>query len=131
MELTIFCSKKKVHKSAVIRERCKRRLREAIRLVVTRGAGNKGGGVGLNEEDVRKLGPRKWLLPGESDASRDEQFAGTRIDVLSFHRISLYRERNARNLSGTIRNARRGNEESFEESTGPFHWLTNTHSGRR
>jgi len=26
MDLTIFCSKKKVHKSAVIRERCKRRL---------------------------------------------------------------------------------------------------------
>ncbi|GAA5835380.1 hypothetical protein JCM5353_001761 [Sporobolomyces roseus] len=64
MDLTIFCSKKKVHKSAVIRERCKRRLREAVRLVVTRGAANKGGEVGLSEEDVRKLGPRKWLLPG-------------------------------------------------------------------
>lgn len=60
-----------MHKSAVVRERCKRRLREAIRLVVTRGAGKGGGKRGeevesvvLREEDVRKLGPRKWLLPG-------------------------------------------------------------------
>ena len=69
MDLTIFCSKKKVHKSAVIRERCKRRLREAIRLVVTRGAKQttKPGGdkvVELKEEDMRLLGPRKWLMPG-------------------------------------------------------------------
>jgi len=82
----------------------------------------------LSEEDVRKLGPRKWLLPGESDASQDEQFAGTRIDVLSFHRVSLYRERDARNLSGTARNARPGNEESSEDATGTFHWLTSTRS---
>ena len=70
MDLTIFCSKKKVHKSAVVRERCKRRLREAVRLVVTRGAGNQGAEVGLQEEDVRKLGPRKWLVPGESEVLR-------------------------------------------------------------
>lgn len=76
MDLTIFCSKKKVHKSAVIRERCKRRLREAIRLVVTRGAqstGRRADGetVELREEDVRQLGPRKWLMPGQS-SSRHE-----------------------------------------------------------
>ncbi|GAA5894920.1 uncharacterized protein JCM6883_002254 [Sporobolomyces salmoneus] len=68
MDLTIFCSKKKVHKSAVIRERCKRRLREAVRLVVTRGAhsGKTEGEnhIELKEEDVRQLGPRKWLMPG-------------------------------------------------------------------
>ncbi|GAA5960363.1 hypothetical protein JCM3765_007486 [Sporobolomyces pararoseus] len=68
LDLTIFCSKKKVHKSAVIRDRCKRRLREAIRLVVTRGAKqSKGRGervVELKEDDVRLLGPRNWLMPG-------------------------------------------------------------------
>lgn len=71
MDLTIFCSKKKVHKSAVVRERCKRRLREAMRLVVTRGAGGEKGEVGLKEEDVRMLGPRKWLVPGESELLQD------------------------------------------------------------
>ncbi|GAA5863386.1 hypothetical protein JCM1840_007509 [Sporobolomyces johnsonii] len=67
MDLTILASKKKVHKSAVIRERCKRRLREAVRLAVVRGAradGQEEGRVRLEEEDVRALGPRKWLLPG-------------------------------------------------------------------
>ncbi|GAA5886216.1 hypothetical protein JCM5296_003521 [Sporobolomyces johnsonii] len=67
MDLTILASKKKVHKSAVIRERCKRRLREAVRLAVVRGAradGQEEGRVRLEEEDVRVLGPRKWLLPG-------------------------------------------------------------------
>ncbi|GAA5881948.1 hypothetical protein JCM3774_002083 [Rhodotorula dairenensis] len=69
VDLTLFASKKKVHKSAVIRERCKRRCREAIRLVVVRNAssstdGNDEGALLLQEDDLRELGPRKWLLPG-------------------------------------------------------------------
>ncbi|GAA5979154.1 hypothetical protein JCM10908_002821 [Rhodotorula pacifica] len=69
VDLTIFASKKKVHKNAVVRERCKRRCREAIRLVVVRNAkvpaatGDKEELV-LREEDLRETGPRKWLLPG-------------------------------------------------------------------
>lgn len=65
MELTIMVGKAKVHKSAVIRERCKRRLREAIRLVVTRGAGKKQEGEDV-VYDEEKRGVRKWLVPGES-----------------------------------------------------------------
>ncbi|GAA6008678.1 hypothetical protein JCM11491_003396 [Sporobolomyces phaffii] len=67
LDLTIFCSKKKVHKSAVVRERCKRRFREAVRLVVTRGAERDGAvdaRVAVRDDDVTKLGPRKWLMPG-------------------------------------------------------------------
>ncbi|GAA5973482.1 hypothetical protein JCM8115_004464 [Rhodotorula mucilaginosa] len=70
VDLTLFASKKKVHKSAVVRERCKRRCREAIRLVVVRNAassartGQEEGGLVLQEENVRETGPRKWLLPG-------------------------------------------------------------------
>ncbi|GAA5924280.1 ribonuclease P protein component [Sporobolomyces koalae] len=65
MDLTVFCSKKKVHKSAVIRERCKRRLRQVVRLVVTRGIQPELEGKGFDEElDVRKSGPRHWLMPG-------------------------------------------------------------------
>ncbi|GAA5931949.1 hypothetical protein JCM3775_004195 [Rhodotorula graminis] len=73
LDLTLFASKKRVHKSAVVRERCKRRVREAIRLVVVRGAraaseGDEGQAVGeglvRREEDVRETGPRKWLVPG-------------------------------------------------------------------
>lgn len=63
-----------------MRERCKRRVREAIRLVVVRGAraaraGEEGevDGDGLvrREEDVRETGPRKWLVPGASRCSLD------------------------------------------------------------
>ncbi|BGP37197.1 hypothetical protein JCM10449v2_001102 [Rhodotorula kratochvilovae] len=71
MDLTLLASKKRVHKSAVIRERCKRRVREAVRLVVVRGAraakeGEEGavGGLVLREEDVRETGSRKWLAAG-------------------------------------------------------------------
>ncbi|GAA5844900.1 hypothetical protein JCM9279_000037 [Rhodotorula babjevae] len=73
LDLTLFASKKRVHKSAVVRERCKRRVREAIRLVVVRGAraareGEEaeadGEGLVRREEDVRETGPRKWLVPG-------------------------------------------------------------------
>lgn len=72
MELTILAGKQKVHKSAVVRNRCKRRLQEAIRLVVTRGAGGKeprgeGGDVTVDELE---RGVRKWLVPGQSSARR-------------------------------------------------------------
>ncbi|GJN87851.1 hypothetical protein Rhopal_000806-T1 [Rhodotorula paludigena] len=67
LDLSVFASKKRVHKSAVVRERCKRRVREAVRIVVVRGArGDEGeeGGIALEEGDVRGTGPRKWLVPG-------------------------------------------------------------------
>ncbi|GAA6062303.1 hypothetical protein JCM10212_004391 [Sporobolomyces blumeae] len=75
MDLTVFASKKKVSKLAVVRERSKRRFREAVRLVVARGAqvdrttgrNGKDDGTGqlrLREDDVRKIGPRRYLLPG-------------------------------------------------------------------
>ncbi|GEM09349.1 small nuclear ribonucleoprotein polypeptide A [Rhodotorula toruloides] len=38
MDLTIMAGKKKVHKSACIRDRCKRRFKEAVRMVVVRAA---------------------------------------------------------------------------------------------
>lgn len=69
VDLTLFASKKKVHKSAVVRERCKRRCREAIRLVVVRNASASSEskeGIVLHEDNVRETGPRKWLLPGRS-----------------------------------------------------------------
>ncbi|GAA6030074.1 hypothetical protein JCM8097_009242 [Rhodosporidiobolus ruineniae] len=73
LSLTLMVGKKKVHKSAVIRERVKRRVREAVRLVVVRGAraeaseekGEKG--VRLRERKDGgewETGPRRWLLPG-------------------------------------------------------------------
>ncbi|GAA5826092.1 hypothetical protein JCM11251_007160 [Rhodosporidiobolus azoricus] len=76
LDLTLLVSKKKVHKSAVVRNRCKRRVWEAVRLVVERGArGARGEGVGEGaagsvsfvegeREKKRETGPRKWLLPG-------------------------------------------------------------------
>lgn len=70
VDVTVFASKKRVHKSAVVRERCKRRCREAIRLVVVRNASPSSGGsddsagLVLREDDLRETGPRKWLLPG-------------------------------------------------------------------
>lgn len=79
LDLTLFASKKRVHKSAVVRERCKRRVREAVRLVVARGARGgaaaptaaaaAGEGLETREEDLRETGPRKWLVPGASLAS--------------------------------------------------------------
>ncbi|GAA6000812.1 hypothetical protein JCM10207_004671 [Rhodosporidiobolus poonsookiae] len=82
LDLTLMVSKKRVHKSAVIRERCKRRVREAVRLVVVRGAraqgegeegqrqGGKGGREGLvlreRKDGARagETGPGRWVLPG-------------------------------------------------------------------
>ncbi|POY73507.1 hypothetical protein BMF94_3444 [Rhodotorula taiwanensis] len=88
VDLTIFASKKKVHKLATVRERCKRRCREAVRLVIVRnasaGADNAGQkskgrvrkgesaakkekkteGLTLREDEIRYVGPRKWLMPG-------------------------------------------------------------------
>lgn len=69
-----------MHKSAVVRERCKRRCREAIRLVVVRNAassartGQEEGGLVLQEENVRETGPRKWLLPGMCGHSLPQPF---------------------------------------------------------
>jgi hypothetical protein len=66
MELTLLVSKKKVHKSAVVRNQCKRRFKEAIRLVVMRGAKKGVHGDVETGEDWREEGPRRWLMPGES-----------------------------------------------------------------
>lgn len=62
MDLTIMISKKKVHKHAVVREQCKRRFKEAIRMVVMRGAYVENGIIKFNEEEE---GPRKWLVAGK------------------------------------------------------------------
>jgi len=67
MELTIMASKAKVHKSAVVRERCRRRFREAVRLVVTRGAGSKQGPEDVVYDEMNR-GVNKWLVPGECRA---------------------------------------------------------------
>lgn len=64
MDLTIMVGKKKVHKSAVVRERCKRRLKEAIRMVVMRGAYKDREEVGF---DPKKEGAGKWLVSGRLD----------------------------------------------------------------
>lgn len=67
MDLTIMLSKKKVHKSAVIRDRCKRRLKEAIRVVVVRGARAATARDQTTDELVFEQdqeGPRKWLVGG-------------------------------------------------------------------
>lgn len=67
LELTLLVGKKKVHKSAVIRETCKRRFKEALRLVVCRGASKSAEG-GIELKSGVRDGPRKWLVPGESQS---------------------------------------------------------------
>lgn len=65
MSLTVMAGKKAVHKSAVVRERCKRRMREAIRMVVMRGA--RAGHAGDSEAlafDVNEEGAKHWLVRG-------------------------------------------------------------------
>ncbi|GAA5897049.1 hypothetical protein JCM6882_007341 [Rhodosporidiobolus microsporus] len=77
LSLTLLASKKNVHKSAVVRNRCRRRVWEAMRVVVARGAratgqgkgkkvGEEGGRVRFAEGGERwaETGPRRWLLPG-------------------------------------------------------------------
>lgn len=66
MELTILVSKKRVNKLAVVRNRCARRLREAIRLVVARGAYVKDGEIAFDQAEE---GPRNWLIPGATVTS--------------------------------------------------------------
>ncbi|KAM0751754.1 hypothetical protein T439DRAFT_379848 [Meredithblackwellia eburnea MCA 4105] len=78
LQLTMLVGKKKVHKLATVREHIKRRFREAVRLVVVRGAtGEKVTGVNgtdtgekelvlEKEGELWKHGPRRWLLPGYS-----------------------------------------------------------------
>jgi hypothetical protein len=62
MDLTIMVGKKKVSKSAVVRGRCARRFKEAVRMVVGRGAYGDGEGMGSEEGEE---GARKWLVRGE------------------------------------------------------------------
>lgn len=61
----IVCSKSAVHKDAVIRRKIARRIREAIKLIITRGAqpNETGSGISFAEKDI---GEEKWLLPGHS-----------------------------------------------------------------
>ena len=60
MALSLLISKKAVHPSAVIRRKIARKLREAIRLIVTRGAmpNNTGDQLTFDEQG----GEHKWLL---------------------------------------------------------------------
>lgn len=67
MSLTVMAGKKAVHKSAVIRERCKRRMREAIRMVIMRGArAGRPGGADALLFDVDEEGAKYWLIPGHT-----------------------------------------------------------------
>ena len=67
MSLTVMAGKKAVHKSAVIRERCKRRMREAIRMVIMRGArAGRSGDADALLFDVNEEGAKYWLIPGSS-----------------------------------------------------------------
>jgi hypothetical protein len=61
MALSSLISKKGVHPSAVIRRTVARRLREAIRLIVARGAKPNNSGDHLTF-DEREGGEHKWLL---------------------------------------------------------------------
>lgn len=70
MQLTLLVSKKKVHKHAVVRERIKRRFREAVRLVVLRAAKVDSDTKEVKEGDEREMGPRRWLVPGEPSSER-------------------------------------------------------------
>lgn len=67
MALVNVVGKKSVHPSAVIRVRIKTRAKEALRLVVTRGAyANKDGQLEFNETDV---GEERWLVKGMPEVS--------------------------------------------------------------
>ncbi|KAM0792973.1 hypothetical protein ACM66B_002728 [Microbotryomycetes sp. NB124-2] len=66
LELTIIAGKRKVHKYAVIRERCKRRLREAFRLVLVRAAKTNDQGEIVVEAEPNEVGPKRWVVPGFS-----------------------------------------------------------------
>ncbi|KAK4049754.1 hypothetical protein OIO90_005335 [Microbotryomycetes sp. JL221] len=66
LELTIIASKKNVHKHAVVRQRCKRRLEEAFRLVLVRGACLDDNGQLIFESNPDEVGPKKWVVPGFS-----------------------------------------------------------------
>jgi len=61
MALSSLISKKGVHPSAVIRRTVARKLREAIRLVVTRDAKPDGSGDHMTF-DEQEGGEHKWLL---------------------------------------------------------------------
>jgi hypothetical protein len=62
MALVNIVGKKGVHKGACVRIRVKRRMKEALRLVVLRGASrSEGGEIVLNESDI---GENMWLLKG-------------------------------------------------------------------
>ena len=63
MALSSLISKKAVHPSAVIRRTIARKLREAIRLIVARGATPNDNGDQLTF-DEQEGGQHKWLLQG-------------------------------------------------------------------
>lgn len=88
--------KKKVHKSAVIRQRCKRRIKEAIRVAV-RGAKVEKEGIVF---DKSREGPSHWLVPGEfRDALRE--LALVVICVCSI-RFQLHSKPHAGDLSSSF-----------------------------
>jgi hypothetical protein len=62
MGLISIVSKKSVHSSAVIRVRIKMRMKEALKLVIVRGAyTGEAGTIQFNEKDI---GEKEWLLKG-------------------------------------------------------------------
>lgn len=62
MGLINIVSKKSVHSSAVIRVRIKLRMKEALRLVIVRGAHT--GEAGMVQFNQEEIGEKKWLLKG-------------------------------------------------------------------
>lgn len=56
MRLTVITSKKRIHKSAVIRGQFRKRFRAIVRRCVQRG--------GAVQPDAERESPKHWLLPG-------------------------------------------------------------------
>ena len=72
MGLISVAGKKNVHPSAVVRGQIKRRMKEALRLVVTRGARvDHSGAVVL---DKGPIGEADWLMKGLQDSPLFRRF---------------------------------------------------------
>jgi hypothetical protein len=58
----IIASKASIHNDAVIRRKTSKRIREALRMIIIRGAKAKEDGIGLTFEE--KTGEEQWLVKG-------------------------------------------------------------------
>ncbi|KAI5476274.1 hypothetical protein MNV49_007911 [Pseudohyphozyma bogoriensis] len=63
VNLTVITSKAKISKKATVRNEVRRRIRDAVRVLVMRGAVVQDGELRC---DKAREGPRKWLVPGFS-----------------------------------------------------------------